>query len=137
MLASGPIREILGHCTSAAHDASHPQAYPELLAWLRDQGDPHVGAIVDSRAHAAAVPPSGAPAYAYPVADVAGTITPHGPTYMATGHAEAAYDGWASPAQEVSVEASATPPRRRKGIVVAGVAAGLALVLGVRRVRRQ
>lgn len=113
-----------------AHVASHPQAYPELLAWLRDQGDPHVAAIVDSRVHASAVPSSGAPAYAYPVADAAGTSTPHVPTSMAPGHAEAAYDGWASPAHEVSVETSATPPRRRKGIVIAGVAAGLALVLG-------
>ena len=121
------------------HVVAHPNAYPELLAWLRDQGDPAVVvAAVDARtawAQAQAAPP-------VPAAAVSLTA----PTTVAQAPAQVPAQAWAQvPAQTPALgqpgagagagvvpagTGPADPARRRKRLIVVGAVAAVAVALG-------
>lgn len=137
--------------------AAHPQAYPSLLDWLRGLGDPAVVAAIDARSGAQAsaqgfqpqgFQPQGfepQPQTGAPIGWAPGAQPPAGHAPAATaygfGDARAAADlspGFGSPgfgstgygAATIADEIPAAPRRRRRGLVIAGAAAGTAIALG-------
>ncbi|WP_102508040.1 hypothetical protein [Sanguibacter massiliensis] len=130
--------------------AAHPNAYPALLEWLRGLGDPTVVAAVDARPGTAAplvpqshpLPPGGAQQVPAQVSawshggevhdDPAAVAAPYGAVPGTEGGSVAGFQpGGPSYGAGASVaEIQGAPRRRRKGLVVAGAAAGVAVALG-------